>query len=84
MRTRKFTARIKPGRILTISPIVRKRLRVAVGSRIDFRVSEEGVITVTKALTPAEQRVAKFRERCHSRIRRSLTGALRGASVIDS
>lgn len=62
MRKIRFTARIKPGRILRIPPGVIKRLGLDAGSKINCRLVD-GRIELTKVLPPDELRLQKLRER---------------------
>lgn len=66
MRAVRITTRIKLGRIITIPPIIRRRLQLAVGDQVDCRVTGRGRIEVTKVLTPIEQRIQKLRKRLGS------------------
>jgi bifunctional DNA-binding transcriptional regulator/antitoxin component of YhaV-PrlF toxin-antitoxin module len=71
MRNKKFVIRIKPGGVLTVPPAVVKRLGVTVGGDVDFISSTgSGAISITKALSAQERRIARLRERLSTRCRR--------------
>ncbi len=70
MRSIKFVVRIKSGGIITIPPVVIKRLRIQVGDDVDFNITDSGAIAVTKAPSKSEQRIARLRDRLSLALRR--------------
>lgn len=63
MKISRFMARIKPGTRTRIPPFVMKKLGLTYGGKVNFRVTDEGKVEVTRALTPAEQRFERLRVR---------------------
>lgn len=63
MRKLKFATRIKFGRTLSIPPAVIKRLGTKVGSKVDFKITNSGEISLTKSLSAQERRIARLHER---------------------
>lgn len=67
MKTLTFSTRIKPGRIIWIPPLAVKRLGVSKETEVDVRVTASGVLTLSKVLPLAEQRIRRLRARLLAR-----------------
>lgn len=58
-----FVTRIKIGRALQIPPRLMKGLGVGAGDRLDFRITADGAVVVTKVRTPVQRRIDRLRAR---------------------